>query len=458
MPKRALAVILSVSLFPAAAAAGPKEVVSHAVELATPDEFISLLFDDPAARRQAIERISSTWQPGYTVMLVEILPFTRDPSVRSLVVSTLEEKTGQRLGLDLQRWYEWIWSRPAQDHPRYAEFKSRLYRSIDARFGGYFANDRPTEIRLDEVRWGGVRQDGIPPLRSPEMIGASEATYLEDDNIVFGIEINGDVRAYPKRILAWHELFTDEVGGVPVAGVYCTLCGTVILFETEHDGVRHELGTSGFLYRSNKLMYDRATQSLWSTFRGRPVIGPLATEDIRLEVRSVVTTTWGEWRRRHPTTQVLSLNTGHRRDYSEGAAYQEYFSTDELMFNVPKLDRRLKNKDEVLTLFPDRYSTQPLAISAEFLTQKTIYHDRIGEVEFVVLTDRSGANRVYRTDGLRFASWDRDRRAIDEEGASWTLSESRLTSSDGRELERLPAQRAFWFGWYAAYPNTRLVK
>ena len=231
------------------------------------------------------------------------------------------------------------------------------------------------------------------------MIGASEATYLGDDNIVFGIEINGDVRAYPKRILAWHELFTDEVGGVPVAGVYCTLCGTVILFETEHDDVRHELGTSGFLYRSNKLMYDRATQSLWSTFGGRPVIGSLAREDIRLEVRSVVTTTWGEWRRRHPTTKVLSLNTGHRRDYSEGAAYREYFSTDELMFNVPKLDRRLKNKEEVLTLFPDRYSTRPLAISAKFLTQNTIYHDRIGEVEFVVLTDPSGANRAYRTRG-----------------------------------------------------------
>ena len=75
----------------------------------------------------------------------------------------------------------------------------------------------------------------------------------------------------------------------------------------------------------------------------------------------------------------------------------------------------------------------------------------------MVLTDRSGATRVYRTDGLRFASWDLDRRVIDEEGDSWTLNESRLTSSDGRELYRLLAQRAFWFGWYAAYPNTRLV-
>jgi hypothetical protein len=284
----------------------------------------------------------------------------------------LEENTGKRFGQDIRRWYEWIWSRPAQDHPRYAEFKGRLYRHIDPKFGAYFALDRPVNIRLDEVRWGGVRQDGIPPLRSPEMIGGAEATYLDDDNVVFGLDVNGDVRAYPKRILAWHELFTDKIGGVPVAGVYCTLCGTVILYETELDGVRYELGTSGFLYRSNKLMYDRATQSLWNTIWGRPAIGPLAQEPIQLKRRSVVTTTWGEWRRRHPTTRVLSLNTGHRRDYSEGAAYREYFATDDLMFNVPKLDRRLKNKDEVLTLVLDEEAARPLAISADFLAKNPL--------------------------------------------------------------------------------------
>ena len=107
------------------------------------------------------------------------------------------------------------------------------------------------------------------------MLDASEATYLGDRNIVFGIEVNGDARAYPKRILAWHEMFTDSVGGVPVAGVYCTLCGTVILYYTNLGGTQYDLGTSGFLYRSNKLMYDRATQSLWNTFSGEPVVGPL---------------------------------------------------------------------------------------------------------------------------------------------------------------------------------------
>ncbi len=427
------------------------------VEAVAPDEFISLLLKEPDARQPTEQKIARTWQPGYAVMALEILYFSRDPSLSSFLVSTLEEKTGQRFGGDIRRWYEWLWSRPAQAHPRYAEFKSRLYRLIDPKFGAYFGLGRPTEIRLDEVRWGGVRQDGIPPLRSPKMISAAAADYLDDDNVVFGLEVNGNARAYPKRILAWHELFTDTIGGVPVAGVYCTLCGTVILYEIELDGVRYDLGTSGFLYRSNKLMYDRATQSLWNTIWGRPVIGPLARESIQLARRSVVTTTWGEWRRRHPNTRVLSLDTGHQRDYSEGAAYREYFATDDLMFNVPKVDRRLKNKDEVLALVLTEEAAKPLAISADFLAKTNVYHDRIGGIEFVVLTDRSGANRVYRTQGERFASWDLDRAVTDTNGQTWILSEDHLVAPDGRRLERLPAQRAFWFGWFAAFPNTRLV-
>ena len=203
------------------------------------------------------------------------------------------------------------------------------------------------------------------------MIPAGEAEYLRDSNVVFGLEVEGDARAYPKRILAWHEMFVDEVGGVPVAGVYCTLCGSMILYETVHDGVAYELGTSGFLYRSNKLMYDRATQSLWNTIWGRPVIGPLADRAIELKRRSVVTTTWGEWKRRHPETTVLSLETGHRRDYSEGAAYREYFATDELMFNVPQLDRRLRNKDEVLALVFSEYPDQPLGSVSEVSEEKS---------------------------------------------------------------------------------------
>jgi hypothetical protein len=290
------------------------------------------------------------------------------------------------------------------------------------------------------------------------MISADEAAYLDDDNIVFGLEVNGDARAYPKRILAWHEMFVDAVGGVPVAGVYCTLCGSMVLYETTHEGVEHQLGTSGFLYRSNKLMYDRTTQSLWSTLLGEPVIGPLADRDIALTRGYVVTTTWGAWRKRHPQTQVLSLDTGHDRDYSEGAAYRDYFATDQLMFEVPKRDRRLRNKAEVLALtFPER-SEETLAISAAFLNKNRIYADSVADLSFVVLTDESGASRVYETQGRVFKRWDSVQIATDRNGVKWTLHEDRLESAAGDRLARLPAHRAFWFGWYAAYPDTRLVR
>lgn len=289
------------------------------------------------------------------------------------------------------------------------------------------------------------------------MIPADDAAYLDDDNVVFGIEVNGDVRAYPKRILAWHEMFVDTVGGVPVIGVYCTLCGSMILYESTIDGHRHDMGTSGFLYRSNKLMVDRATQSLWNTMWGKPVIGKLADQGIRLPRRSVVTTTWGEWRRRHPQTQVLSLRTGHSRDYAEGAAYRDYFSDDELMFNTSQVDSRLPNKTEVFGLTFRMSNEPPLAITADFGLQHPLLHERGGAMEFVVLTDSSGAMRAYATNGLRFAKWDGDQRLTDSRGRRWLLQEDQLLSDDGQSLPRLPSHNAFWFGWYGAYSNTRLL-
>ena len=406
----------------------------------------------------ALDNIDGHWQDSYTPMVLESLTFARDSNHYGQLLNFLSQQTNQDFGYDPNAWYEWLWTLDDNPHPDYADFKSTLYGLIDEPFAGYFANDRAATIRLDEVRWGGVKQDGIPPLRQPEMIEADDATYLDDTNIIFGVEVNGDVRAYPKRILAWHEMFVDEIGGQSIAGVYCTLCGTVIIYDTIVDGTHYEVGTSGFLYRSNKLMYDKATQSLWNTFQGQPVIGPLVGKGIKLPHRYVVTTTWGEWKRRHPQTKVLSLNTGHRRNYDEGVAYQQYFATDDLMFTVPKLDKRLNNKSEILGLIFNTSADKPLAIDVEFLANNPIYHDQIESTEFVALTDKSGAIRVYENDGLKFQKWDQDTSIIDENNISWTLSESRLESEQGKTLNRLPANRAFWFGWFSAYPHTRLVK
>ena len=202
-------------------------------------------------------------------------------------------------------------------------------------------------------------------------------------------------------------------------------------------------------------MYDRATQSLWSTLWGRPVIGPLVGKNISLEPLSVVTTTWGEWRTRHPQTQVLSLDTGHARDYCEGVAYREYFSTDDVMFPVPHQDNRLTNKKEILAL--RLLGGPPLAINVDYLLEKRVAHFKVGATEVVVITDGSGENRVYASDGYRFSRTN-DGSIIDQHGDVWRLDEQTLTHPNGEQLARQPAHRAFWFGWRAAYPATRLIE
>lgn len=435
-------------------------LASHSGQVAHPpiDTFFLLAAVDPDQADQAEEIILDNWDDAYTSMLIELHRYVQGVWIERRIISILERGTGQKLGYDPDRWWDWIWRTNPGTHPDYAEFKASLYAFLDPRFEEYFDYNPPANIRLDEIRWGGVPQDGIPPLDHPTMISAAEADYLNDDNVVFGIALDGDARAYPKRILAWHEMFKDSIAGEHYTGVYCTLCGTMILYRSAFEGTHYELGTSGFLYRSNKLMYDHATKSLWSTFAGEPAVGPLVGRGIALERRYVVTTTWGEWLKRHPDTRVLSLDTGHERDYREGMAYRDYFATDRLMFSVPALDDRLDNKDEVLALrFADAPGEQ-LAIEVDFLSRNRVYHDAIGDREFVVLTDRSGASRVYESGGRRFGEWDGDDAVLDESGVRWMVEEGGLVGAEGARLERLPAHRAFWFGWYAQYPETRLVR
>lgn len=439
-----------------------------------PRAFLDFVLDrDPTA----LERIRATWTDASLAYAFDALRFLGG-AAQTQLLQTMAEAIGDfdprtnPVPRDVEAWRQYIWQQTYTPAAQYGDYKSVLYRERDERFVRYFAGRRDGKIRLDEVRWGGVQQDGIPPLRQPKMISAPDAAYLEDDHIVFGIEVNGDVRAYPKRILAWHEMFVDTVGGVDLAGVYCTLCGTVILYETTVHGKSHDLGTSGFLYRSNKLMYDVATQSLWNTVWGEPVIGPLATAEppIRLPRRPVVTTTWGAWRTRHPNTTVLSLETGYPRNYSEGEAYRDYFATDKLMFSVPGIEsargssaaapRPVANKLEVLGLTFPEAGREALAIDAQFLANRDsgIYADTLGPIEFVILTDASGANRVYRSDGRQFERYDREAEAVDQDGRTWQLTEAALVGPEGVELPRLPAQRAFWFGWKSAFDEVRLVR
>ncbi len=415
-----------------------------------------LLSDDKSIRSQARERLGANWDVGYTPMVLEmLLLMPAGHSGAQRLWRVLDENTDQKLPFRTDRWHQWIWNQEIELHPDYPVFKAQLYRAMDPSLSQFFYPGMKHTIRLDEILWGGVKTDGIPPLEHPDQISAGEARYLGKDNIVFGVFINGEARAYPKRILAWHELFNDTIGGVDVTCAYCTLCGSAVLYKQQLGERKFDFGTSGFLYRSNKLMYDRETKTLWSALEGIPVAGQLAGEDLRLERLPIVTTTWASWKKRHPETKVLSLDTGHERNYGEGVAYRDYFRTDELMFPVPELDDRLKNKQEVVALF---LRGVPVAYDTKFLRKKRpLYHDTVGYRKIVILTDRSGANRVYEAEGVTFVDWDRESRLVDSEGGKWRLTEDALVGPENRRQQRLPSHQAFWFGWFAQFPNTRLV-
>jgi hypothetical protein len=461
----------------ACTSAGAQEIPDHRV-------FFAAASVDEKTSKEALDRLARTWRDNYAALLVDLARFLPPPpsaapveetaSVappnararsRERLVRFLEKRTKHRFGHDLKRWRRWIWSLPDEPHPEYALFKAILYGAVDPRMSAFFPAGVKSLIRLDEIDWGGVGVNGIPPLDHPKVVPAKEAAYLGEKNVVFGLVVNGQARAYPKRILAWHELARDTVGGVELTIVYCTLCGTVIPYGSEVGGRLLTLGTSGLLYRSNKLMFDDATLSLWSTNEGKPVVGSLAGSGLRLEPYPVVTTTWREWVAAHPDSTVLSLDTGFTRDYAEGAAYREYFSTDRIMFEVPKTDPRLENKAEVLALLvppagvPDVGERRALALSIDFLKRNPVYHHSFAGHDLVVITTPDGANRVYESGASRFARRLSGGRIEDRDGRVWRVEEEALVLEGGDAARpRVPARRAFWFGWYAQFPDTGLVK
>ncbi|MEO0586287.1 MAG: DUF3179 domain-containing (seleno)protein [Planctomycetota bacterium] len=457
---------------------GPTDAPAQAIQVASPPvlpdigpgpdgwipiEHLTLaaIRGDELVAEHTLDAIDANWRPGYAPMLIELARFSPSQTRRNTVLAVSAKRFGLSAAAPLDDHWTAVWASDFEPHPDYAAFKSKLYDAIDPSFASYFDDAPAHTIRLDEVRWGGVRRDGIPPLVDPAMVAADhpDAGYLDDSNPVFGVVINGDARAYPKRILAWHEMFRDTIGGHRIVGVYCTLCGTVIAYDANHNSTTYELGTSGFLYRSNKLMYDPDTFSMWSTFGGTPVIGPLVGQGIALDVHPVVTTTWGQWKADHPDTTVLTLETGHRRDYGEGVAYRDYFATDELMFTIPDAfaNDRLANKAEVFVLRSREPGVEPLAIAADLLATETAFTTEHAGRRIVVLTDPSGANRAYATADLAFADYDpATKTATDTAGRAWTVTEDALVAAD-TTLPRTAGHRAFWFGFHAAFPDAPLI-
>lgn len=419
----------------------------------------SIIFNrDVRDRNNKIKELEQRWDASYFAPVIELIRMSSDQALIKNLNLLLQKKSGEHQITDYYEWLKWLWNEKESSQSYYADFKGEIYKNIDPKFRKYFYNRGDSSlIRMDEIVWGGVKQDGIPPLRNPKLLSSVDADYLDDDDIVFGVYVNGVAHAYPKRILAWHEFVVDEIGGKTIAGVYCTLCGTVIVYDMNYKGKFYDLGTSGFLYRSNKLMYDKKTQSLWSTIEGNPVVGTLVDKEIELNTVPVVTTTWKEWKNDHPESKVLSLDTGHRRNYNEGEAYKEYYATDRLMFPVPKVDNRLKNKDEVFIIRASQYQTDPMAISIKYLKNKRLYQGSIGGTKIMVVTEKNGESKAYNAGDIDFKSYKKGK-LKDSNDNIWNINPDYIYLDENVKLERIPSHNIFWFAWYNMYPNTRLIQ
>ncbi len=337
-------------------------------------------------------------------------------------------------------------------HSSFPKIKAEIFERIDPQFrrfvGGKRSLPENMKIRLEEITWGGVPVDGIPSLDNPKLISVQEADYLVDSDLVFGVEINGDIRAYPLRIMGWHEMFNETIGGVPVALAYCTLCGAGILFETKIKGRDKPLvfGSSGFLYRSNKLMFDRETDSLWNQFTGEPVSGPLVNSGIKLKIRPVTITTWAKWKKTNPTTKVLSVNTGFSRNYGSGVVYNDYFASPDLMFPaVVRNEKQVKRKEYVFGI--REFAAAKAWPIAAFDKDNRIINDAIGARNIVLVGDADSRTvRAYERGDFEFKQSTKPGH-LSAQSVDWAMGEEYLLSPQGKKLPRVPGHISYWFAW-----------
>ena len=241
------------------------------------------------------------------------------------------------------------------------------------------------------------------------------------------------------------------------------------MYSARVNGEPTTFGTSGLLYRSNKVMYDRATLTLWHQFTGEPIIGPLADSGVSLPFFPVILTTWGEWLAEHPDTTVLSLETGiylpalYMPEEDRRAAYNDYFSSPDTRFPVWLRSDALQTKEVVLGLtVGDASKAYPVAA----LQSVRVVNDVLGDTALVVIgSSISAAARAYERGERRFApagdgpaGAEAPAALVDSDGVVWEVTEDYLVSSadSTRRMPRLPSHTSFWFGWYQFHPDTEI--
>ena len=412
--------------FPAAPAAG-------AGELAPPvrDAMESVV---PSLRQQrfptdAVRTIGMSGDGRLLWYLYDLLRFTTRDSL-PIVVDAFEELSGAELpGEPVIAMGDRVlaWDLPAP--PDYRLLKRDLFLLIEPRWAPFF-EDEDSAIDWRLVGWGGVfiddRPDAtagqicprgcIPALDQPAVTDAEGGSWYPDEDLVFGIVIDGQARAYPKNIMEVHEMVNDTLGGRILAIPYCTLCLSAQAYFTDDvEGFRPLLRTSGLLSRSNKFMYDVTTFSAVDTFTGVAISGPLLDAGVTLNQTTVVTSTWAAWRAAHPDTTIIAEDGGIGRSYLANPLGGRDSAGP--IFPVGDVDPRLGVHEVVLGVMdadgtPVAFPVAPARLALEAGEEV--------ELAGVALRPDAGGLRAF---------------------------------IDGMEI---PAHEAFWFAWSQFQPQTLL--
>ena len=341
----------------------------------------------------------------------------------------------------------------------YSNTNSPLSTSISRSTAALSAQEEIKSIvPLDQIVSGGPPPDGIPSIDSPKFTSVKEADeILEDSELVVGLNVNGDIRAYPLQILVWHEIVNDNVGGVPVAITYCPLCFTNQIFNrTLQDGNVVEFGTSGKLYNSNLVMYDRTSDSLWSQGLAQGIVGKYA--GVNLQRIPFDVANWKEWKELYPESKVLSRETGSSRPYGADP-YGDYYTNSEVLFPISNQDDRLGLKEIVIGL---ENNGQYKAYKLQDVEDKKIINDEINNKPIALFSSFPFMVRAFDpvVDGqaLQFKYNPQNNTFVDIlKGSEWNFEGVAINGElKGKELIRLPYDEGFWFEWVAFHPDTEL--
>ncbi len=380
-------------------------------------------------------------------------------SATPAVSASTTADTDEAVGADERVAVEQVASSPVEDVPS----------ALSAARGGMVDGLPEPLVPLFELMSGGPPPDGIPPIDSPAFVEASGVDFLADNEPVMAVEIDGDARAYPVQVLIWHEIVNDTVGGIPVAVTYCPLCNSAVAYDRRVGERVLDFGTSGLLWNSALVMYDRQTESLWSHFTGDAIAGVLTGTE--LDTFPVATVSWRAWRDAHPDGLVLSRDTGFDRDYGRNP-YPGYDDlTSQPFLFEGEVDGRFTAMTRVVGVEIDGSAAAvplvdlrdervvPIEVDGTSLTVwwQPGTASALDEAD-IVDGDDVGATGVFvpvvEGQALTFTA-DSDAFVDTETGSTWNVF-GRATEGPlaGAQLEPVAHLDTFWFAWAAFRPDT----